>query len=324
MLTPDAGPRVSIVIPVFNGADYLREAVESALAQTYRNVEVLVVNDGSRDAGATEAIARSYGDRIRYLAKENGGVASALNAGIAAMSGEYFSWLSHDDVYKPHKVEVQVSLLAPGAPPVVLYGDYEFIDATGRRIGERRISTRGRPMRVALIGGDPVNGCTVLVPRACFAAAGSFDERLRSFQDYDMWFRLARRFPFVHVPSILLSSRIHPAQGTRTLSGHYAECSRELAHMVEALEPDELRNIAPKDPSSLYTALALNLKLRGFDEPARTALALARKTGAGAPRVSRLRRAAVTAACAVLTRKMNPAYWLARARSALRSGAPSR
>ena len=93
-------PLVSIVIPVYNGADYMREAIDSALSQTYPHIEVLVVNDGSTDSGATAAVARSYGDKIRYFEKKNGGVSSALNYGIRNMQGSYFSWLSHDDVYE--------------------------------------------------------------------------------------------------------------------------------------------------------------------------------------------------------------------------------
>ena len=95
-------PLVSIVIPVYNGSNYMREAVDSALAQTYEHLEVIVVNDGSTDD--TEQIALSYGERIRYFRKENGGVSSALNLGISKMKGAYFSWLSHDDIYSPTKV----------------------------------------------------------------------------------------------------------------------------------------------------------------------------------------------------------------------------
>lgn len=93
-------PKVSIVIPVFNGSDYLDKAIQSALNQSYQNVEIIVVNDGSNDGGKTAEIAKSYGDNIRYIEKENGGVSSALNRGIEAMTGEYFSWLSHDDEYR--------------------------------------------------------------------------------------------------------------------------------------------------------------------------------------------------------------------------------
>ena len=90
-------PLVSIVIPVYNGSNFLSQAIEAALSQTYKNIEILVVNDGSKDDGATEKVALSYGDRIKYLSKPNGGVSSALNYGIEHMSGDYFSWLSHDD-----------------------------------------------------------------------------------------------------------------------------------------------------------------------------------------------------------------------------------
>ncbi len=86
-------PLVSIVIPVHNGSNYLNQAIDSALNQTYQRCEVLVINDGSSDGGKSEQIAKSYGDKVRYYAKENGGVSTALNLGIEKMRGSYFSWL---------------------------------------------------------------------------------------------------------------------------------------------------------------------------------------------------------------------------------------
>ena len=83
-------PMVSIIFPVYNGSNYVCEAIDSALAQTYKNVEVIVVNDGSKDDGATEQICLSYRDKIRYFSKENGGVSSALNLGIKNMNGDFF------------------------------------------------------------------------------------------------------------------------------------------------------------------------------------------------------------------------------------------
>ena len=106
-MTDTFNPLVSIVIPVYNGSNYLcAGGSNSALAQTYKNIEVIVVNDGSNDKGKTRKIALSYGHKIRYFEKENGGVATALNLGIEKMKGEYFSWLSHDDLYSPRKVEI--------------------------------------------------------------------------------------------------------------------------------------------------------------------------------------------------------------------------
>ena len=116
-------PLVSIIIPVYNGSNYMREALDSALAQTYSNIEILVVNDGSNDGGKTRDIALSYGDRIRYLEQEkNGGVSTVLNMGIRAMRGEYFSWLSHDDVYYPEKIQAEIDALrAAGNMDAVVY-----------------------------------------------------------------------------------------------------------------------------------------------------------------------------------------------------------
>lgn len=213
-----SNPQVSIVIPVYNGSDFLREAVDSALAQTYRNIEVIVVDDGSDDRGKTEGIARSYGDRIRYIRKENGGVASALNCGIRAMRGECFSWLSHDDVYYPRKVEIQIARLKKECRDVILYGDYDLIDVASNRLGTTRVGWMREPrFRMALVVDIPVNGCTALVPKACFDAVGTFDEALRISQDYDLWFRMADRYDFVHVPEVLIKSRLHPGQGTNIL-----------------------------------------------------------------------------------------------------------
>ena len=105
-------PLVSIIIPVYNGSNYMCEAIDSALAQTYKNIEIIVVNDGSDDAGKTEEIARNYGNKIRYICKNNGGVSTALNTGIANMKGLYFSWLSHDDIYTPDKIEKEICALS--------------------------------------------------------------------------------------------------------------------------------------------------------------------------------------------------------------------
>ena len=104
-------PMVSIIIPVYNGSNYLSEAIESALAQSYGSCEIIVVNDGSNDDGKTEAIALSYKNQIRYFYKENGGVASALNFAVKKMRGDYFSWLSHDDLYTPDKTDKEMEAL---------------------------------------------------------------------------------------------------------------------------------------------------------------------------------------------------------------------
>lgn len=232
-------PRVSVVIPVYNGANYLAEAIDSALEQTYENMEIIVVNDGSTDGGGTEAVAKEYGNRIRYLCKENGGVSSALNEGVLAARGEFISWLSHDDAYPPNKVERQIEFLSElgdRAATTIPYGGVVYMDQHSKVLGEQRLppvspnriyeallcqAVLTSPVRRRVFG---INGCTTLVPKKAFSVAGLFDITLRTTQDYDMWFRLNHHYDFVQMEGHLLRSRQHPEQGCRTMSvSHAAE-----------------------------------------------------------------------------------------------------
>jgi glycosyltransferase involved in cell wall biosynthesis len=218
----DFHPLVSIIIPVYNGANYMREAIDSALAQSYDNCEVIVVNDGSTDDGETDRIARSYEDKIRYFAKENGGVATALNLGIREMRGEYFSWLSHDDVYLPYKIERQVAFMERlELQDAVLYSDYAVIDSKGRHISNKHLS--GAPPDAAfhyLYLMNEIHGCTLFIPRQAFNSVGMFPEELETTQDYDLWMRMCLAYPFVYQAEILIQVRRHAAQGSKTIKNH--------------------------------------------------------------------------------------------------------
>lgn len=211
-------PKVSIIIPVYNGSNYLREAIDSALGQTYEDIEVIVVNDGSNDGGKTDKICRSYGNNIRYFKKDNGGVATALNKGIEEMTGEYFSWLSHDDVYYPNKIEEQIKYLRKLEDRnIILYMDWESIDEKGHFISRDILDHKmliEKP-EYALLRGR-INGVTLLIPKKAFFENGFFDVSLRTTQDYDMWIRLFKSYRFIHFPKILTKTRIHPAQDTVT------------------------------------------------------------------------------------------------------------
>lgn len=211
--------RVSIIVPVYNGANYMRDAIDSALAQTWPNIDVVVVNDGSNDGGETERIARSYGARIKYISKPNGGVASALNAGIEAMTGDIFCWLSHDDRHLPEKTTRQVEHWnSLDRPDVVL------INETGEAITDVHLDHElltAKPSYALLRGS--IHGCSVFVPRSLFERIGTFNVNLPTTQDYDLWNRSFRHFPFVHMPEVLIESRWHDEQG-----------SKKIDHKIEA------------------------------------------------------------------------------------------
>lgn len=229
-------PRVTIVIPVYNGANYMREAIESALAQSYPNIEVLVVNDGSTDGGETERIAQEYGSRIRYLAKPNGGVASALNLAIEAMTGEYFSWLSHDDVYLPDKVQAQVEFLRELGSDGAAYCAFEEIDPHSAILGNSLDRPRYDDPVLAIFA-TVIHGCTLLIPRRCFDAVGRFNPALRSTQDNEMWLRIALGGgTFHYLPRVLVQSRQHPEQGSRTIRSHVTAREEWYRWAIDALE----------------------------------------------------------------------------------------
>jgi glycosyltransferase involved in cell wall biosynthesis len=240
-------PNVSIVIPVYNGADYVAQAIESALQQSYPKIEVLVVNDGSTDQGATTRIAQSFGERIRYFEKPNGGVATALNLGIEKMTGDYFSWLSHDDLYLPEKVATQVEILGSLADrETVLYSDYHLVDEASRVITTVRLDHQmlsSKPLYSVLRGS--VHGCSTLVPRSAFERFGRFDPALATTQDYALWFKMAREIPFHHTPVPLISSRWHAAQGSKTHPAVDREANALWIGFVEALSAQEMLACEP-------------------------------------------------------------------------------
>lgn len=217
-------PLVSIVIPVYNGSNFVKEAIDSALNQTYKNIEVIVVNDGSRDEGATEQIAISYGDKIKYIYKENGGASTALNMGIANMSGEYFSWLSHDDVYKPEKIEKEIEALNEyGLKDVLVYCDIEQIDKNSSCITPAK---KNKHLKLGvnkhydalniMLGNGTYNGCAFLVPKKAFDLSGGFDEKLRYSQDTLMWAKIfLNKFDVLYTSFTGVSSRVHEGQLTQ-------------------------------------------------------------------------------------------------------------
>jgi hypothetical protein len=265
-------PKVSIVIPVFNGSDYLREAVDSALAQTYPNIEIVVVNDGSKDGGASERIALSYGDSIRYFSQENGGVASALNRGIVEMSGEYFSWLSHDDLYSPNKISTQMDALAEmGFPDAILYSDWaSFSDASDQLQVIRMPAVAPEQFRYFLTTTNVLHGCTLLIPRRAFTACGIFDEALRTTQDYDLWFRMAESFRFMQTTGVLVKGRQHTAQSSVTMKQvALAEINNLLIGFSRRLTSVDLAASGHKSACLVYAEIATSFWQRRFYSAAR-------------------------------------------------------
>lgn len=228
----------------------MREAIDSALGQTYKNIEIIVVNDGSPDGGETDEIARSYGDKIIYVPKENGGSSSALNEGIRHMTGDYFSWLSHDDLYMPIRTEEMVKRIVPEEADVqaIVCGD-KLIDAEGKPIPHPKKQLdgafSGKEMLSLLQKGLRINGCGILVPKKLIEKVGLFDETLRYVNDTDYWYRLIiAGCKFTCFTEPLVATRIHGKQVTVTHSSLFTTESARLCQKVfEALMKDTEKNM---------------------------------------------------------------------------------
>jgi glycosyltransferase involved in cell wall biosynthesis len=211
-------PLVSVVIPAWNAAATLRETLRSVAAQTYRNLEIFIVDDGSTDGTATIAEEFCAGDpRARLIRKENGGVASARNAGIEAASGEWVAPVDADDLWHPTKIEKQVAaaLAAPTRPGFV-YCWYHSIDEMGFVLGSGPEWIISGQAFSRLTYCNPVeNGSALLLLRTAALSVGGYDSSLRASgsegcEDVMIQLRIARSYPIAVVPEHLVGYRKHP------------------------------------------------------------------------------------------------------------------
>lgn len=255
-------PLVSIVIPVYNGSNYLAEAINSALAQTYKNCEVVIVNDGSQDHGKTRRIALSYGDKIRYFEKENGGVSTALNLGIREMKGDYFSWLSHDDLYLPQRVELQLKQMRKYPEAKVSFCNTIIFRKHSPQIYGKRFSegeVRSDCIKGALFCFKRwIYACSLLIHRTCFDVIGGFNEELRMSQDIELAMNLLAEFDAINVKLPLTLRRDHSESGYNSFRHSVLqESSRCIASKVAE---KELSYFLPKisdnvSKAKLYSSL---------------------------------------------------------------------
>ena len=216
---------VSVVIPAYNYGQFVTEAVESALNQTYRPLEVIVVDDGSTD-DTRERLA-PYLDRIRYVYQGNMGLSAARNTGIRHAKGEWVALLDADDLWHPRKTDVQLGV-AGIDPSIGLVGSPDCTDMPP----ELPDSPASRAIGVDdCLFGEPVSGSSALVRRNVFAAIGGFDESLRSAEDRDMWLRLAVTTRGVQVSTPCWRYREHAGQ----MSRHAQRNVRELPSRPEEI-----------------------------------------------------------------------------------------
>jgi len=205
---------VSIIIPVFNNVNLLRDSLSSVINQTYDNIEIIIVDDGSKEYKKILLICKQFNKKIKIIRfKHNKGVSSALNKGISISKGKYINWLSHDDLFFPTKIEEQVKSLK---------GSTNKISATNFIIWdyEKNLYTNSKKKKKDFVNfkdkiliRDIYNFCTFLIPKVLFSK-NLFNEELKYVQDYDMMLKLSNKANFYFLNKNLFISRKHSQQGS--------------------------------------------------------------------------------------------------------------
>jgi len=203
-------PVVSIVIPVYNCARYLKAAVDSVLNQDYPNIELIVLDDGSTDE--TRSVLKSLGKRFHWESHANMGQSATLNKGWDMAKGELLGYLSADDTLLPNAVSTSVTILAQHPEAVLSYCDYYLMDDSSRVT--KRFSTPDFDYTEMVAHNICPPGPGVIFRRQAFLKAGHWDTRLRQVPDYDYWLRLGRAGSFIRVPEPLARFRVHAGSQT--------------------------------------------------------------------------------------------------------------
>jgi glycosyltransferase involved in cell wall biosynthesis len=215
-------PKVSVLVPCYNGAKTVREAIDSALTQTYPNVEIVVVNDGSKDDSLE--VLRTYGDKIVLVDQANRGLSGARNTAIEHSSGDFLILLDSDDIFLPDTIEKRVRPMLENPKVALVAGYYREIDAEGNlspRIPEVRKLDTTRPTYDQALKrnyGPPVGWC---IRKQALYKAGVFDPMLPHCEDYDLCLRILTKWEMAYVPDVTAHYRQHPGGQSKRFLEYY-------------------------------------------------------------------------------------------------------
>lgn len=251
---------VSVVVPTFNRACLVLEAIQSVLAQGYLDYEIIVVDDGSTDDTAIVLQPLSEQGVIRYIYQQNQGESAARNRGIVEASGRYIAFLDSDDLFEPDKLEIQVKYLKAHPEVGLVHSGFIKFDNDGNDLGYRdpswfsgMIYPQILSYWTTLMAVD-----TVLIPKIVFDTVGLFNESLRIGPDLDMWRRIARNYPFGFINKSLARVRVHAGN----ISGNKLRLTQGLLMYLERAFDDDPKLSArfrKRTLSRMFSTMAYNL-----------------------------------------------------------------
>jgi len=206
-------PKVSICIPTYNRKELLKETLKSIFMQTYKDYEVVIVDDGSTDD--TEQMIKDTGYPVRYYWQENAGDAAARNKLTKLADGQYISFLDSDDLLPPDAVERMVDVMSKEPEDVIVYGPYVTIDQDGNVCKRKRKKLHSGYITQNLFENILVHSCGSMFPKKVLEEAGGFNEALPVCADYDLWLRLSQKYCFIAIHEPLFKRRRHSGNLSR-------------------------------------------------------------------------------------------------------------
>lgn len=262
-------PRISIIIPAYNRAQYIFETLESIFVQTFSDYEIIVIDDGSTDdtPGALQPLIDAQ--KIRYIYQENQGVSAARNHGIHLAEGELIAFLDSDDLIHPEKLALQIAYLDVHPDAALVHSNFSRFDDQGNDLGYRdtaHLSGQVYP-RILLDWSVLIPPSVVMVRADALREAGDFDESMAWAEDIDVWRRIAKKHPFGVVPETLTFMRIHGenASDAKIRSEAFAAFERYLRKAF-AEDPDLSAGFQRRALAKLFANAGHNLLAEGTAE----------------------------------------------------------
>jgi glycosyltransferase involved in cell wall biosynthesis len=263
-------PQVSVIMPTYNRAGLIRESIESVLRQSFRDFELLVINDGG-DREVEALLEEIHEPRLRYAYAEHGGLAHALNVGIAEARGIYLAFLDDDDIYFPDHLERLVAAAESLDGPAVIHADsyqaFQQKDGLGYRTVRRELRSAGNEAKERLDATNPIPVLSFLVPKAGLKKTGGFRTALAHGMDWDLLLRLAGTLPFQHVPEA--TSEYRTREDASQMTGELKPEKNYWDSLVLYLNRRLKLFSFPEDPaaeSSYYRALDLLGRMAGPED----------------------------------------------------------
>ncbi|MDL1957248.1 MAG: glycosyltransferase [Candidatus Desulfofervidus auxilii] len=220
-------PKVSVIIPTYNRANFLKEAIESVLNQTYKDYELIIVDDGSTDE--TPKIIAQYKNKLKYIVIPHHGVSKARNVGIKTAKGEFIAFLDSDDLWYPKKLEVQINFFDNHHNALICQTEEIWL-RNGKRVNPKKYHKKPSGMMFEKsLERCLISPSAVMMHKTLFEKVGLFDESFPACEDYDMWLRITARFPVYLLPEPLVIKR----------GGH----PDQLSKLVEALDKWRIKAI---------------------------------------------------------------------------------